>query len=345
MGNVLLTGMTSTQASATLGRKTITFSALLERALVSRGHTVSWAPASVEWDHDYLRQFDSVIVGVAPVTSLSANYAYGALSVIHRMLTLDNGRLTLFVDAPQPRQVTAALRAVEGDRLSLFKPFYKNRREYSKVQDSAELMTYVYCGAMALLNETWPQTLYPSLPWKQDDPELKKALPDGAQTSLVGVSLDALITPVLGDDATPTGDRWVVDVPRSEWSESTIATLIKPVTPAKWHKGWTDTQIERNLRQSVGVLIAPHKPGGTWWTPRYMQALNHHVPVATEWKESAFLGSQWNVLAATIETMDTEQRRQLGKAQQELYLDQTPTEAEAVETLERLVGLKTGETK
>lgn len=342
MANILITGMTSSQASSRLGEKSTSFSALIARALTSRGHSVTWEPASVKWDLDYLSQFDSVLVGVAPVTSLSANYAYGALSVIYQLL--GDKRLTLFLDAPQPRQITAALRAVTPDPYSLFKPFYRNRREYSLVSSDAALMTYVSGAVNALLNEPWPTTLYPTLPWKKDDPELKKALPDGATAALVGLNLDTLIAPTEASSEAPAGDRWVLDTAKSKWAQSTISMLLLPVTPAKWHKGWTDRQIENNMRQSVGVLVTPHKPGGTWWTPRYMQALNSRVPVATDWKESAFLGSQWNVLAATIEAMDHAERAALSDTQRELYLQHIPNETEATRALERALRLKTGKT-
>jgi hypothetical protein len=342
MANILITGMTSSQASSRLGRKSTSFSALLERALLSRGHTVAWEPASVKWDLDYLSQYDSVLVGVAPVTSLSANYAYGALAVMYQLL--GDKRLALFVDAPHPRQVTAALRAVEPDPEALFKPFYKNRREYELVQGDAALMTYIYGSVRALLTEDWPPTLYPTLPWKTDDQELKKALPGGATAALVGLNLDSLIAPVTAPTEAPAGDRWVVDTPKTKWAQSTISMLLLPVTPAKWHKGWTDAQVENNMRQAVGVLVTPHKPGGTWWTPRYMQALNSRVPVATDWKESAFLGSQWNVLAATIEAMESAERATLSDTQRELYLQHIPNKTEAARALERALKLKTGKT-
>lgn len=342
MSNILLTGMTGPQASARLGDRNTTFAGLIKVALESQGHSVTWTPASVDWDQDHLSQYDAVVVGVAPVTSLSANYAYGALAVLHRLW--DDPRLRLFIDAPDARQIQTSLQAAVASEYTLFKPFYKARRDYKRVSESAELMTYAWGACRALLTEKWPVTLYPELPWNNLVSELEKALPEGARGRLEPLNLDALIRIDTPEIKAPTDHRWVVDAFQTPWAKSVISTLTVPAAPLKWHKGWTDLQIRWQLLSAVGALISPQKTGGTWWSPYYVQALNAGVPVATYWQDAARLGQPWSLLAASIEVLDADARRELADAQLALYSSATPTEEQAVERLTKLLELETGET-
>lgn len=342
MKHVLLTGMTSPQASPRLGDRNTTFAKLLQLALEEAGHSVTWGPASVEWDPDYLSQYDAVLVGVAPVTSLSANYAYGALTVLHHLW--DDPRLRLFLDAPDVSQVRTSLQTAVVNPDTLFKPFYKARREYEKVSGSAEFMTYVWGAARALLEEQWPVTTYPELPWNSLASELEKALPGGARGRLEALNLDSLIPVADPVDVAPTVHRWVVDAPKTAWSRSTMATLTAEVAPLKWHKGWTDVQARDQLVRAVGLLASPQKPGNTWWSPYYSMALTHGKPVATYWQDSARLGAPWSVLAASIEAMSSEERTGLALAQRELYKKHTPSRELAAARVVKLLDLEAGET-
>lgn len=342
MSNILLTGMTSPQASSRLGSRNTTFAKLIKTGLEERGHTVTWEPASVEWDRDYLSQFDSVVVGVAPVTSLSANYAYGALAVLHHLW--DDARLRLFIDAPDVGQIRTSLQTAVVNEHTLFKPFYKARREYEKTSSSAEFMTYTWGACRALLEEPWPVTLYPELPWNNLVEELEKALPGAARGRLEPLNLDSLIPVGEPVNEAPADDRWVVDAPKTTWSRSTMSTLTVQVMPLKWHKGWTDQQTREQLTSAVGVLVSPQKPGGTWWSPYYSIALTQGKPVVTYWQEAARLGLPWSVLAASIEAMNTEDRERLALAQRELYTQHTPPAGQATARLADLLGLEAGET-
>jgi hypothetical protein len=342
MSNILLTGMTGPQASVRLGDRNTTFAGLIRTALEEQGHTVTWTPASVEWDAEHLSQYDTVLVGVAPVTSLSANYAYGALAVLHRLW--DDPRLRLFIDAPDVRQIQTSLQAAVSNEHSLFKPFYKARREYQVVSDSAEFMTYVWGACRALLAEQWPVTLYPELPWNNLVSELEKVLPEGARGRLEPLNLDSLIRVDSAEVAAPTDHRWVVDAFQTQWAKSNISTLTVPAAPMKWHKGWTDLQVRWQLTAAVGALISPQKTGGTWWSPYYIQALKLGVPVATYWQDSVRLGQPWSLLAASIEVLDAEARQGLADAQLALYSNNIPTAEQAVERLAALLDLENGET-
>jgi hypothetical protein len=156
--------------------------------------------------------------------------------------------------------------------------------------------------------------------------------------SLTGINLDSYLIENLESDE-PRREKWVADTYRTDWAKSTAASLIYPNSPMKWNKGWTDIQVLGQIMKSIGVLISPHKKDGTWWTYRYIQALNTLTPVATEWKESSKLGEPWSVLAANIEAMHPENRRILAMAQKDLYISYIPSKGLAKQFLEAAVGL------
>lgn len=343
MSRILLTGMTSTQASARLGAKNTNFAGLLKQSLELRGHTVDWLPASLSWDLDHLSQYDSVIVGVAPVTSLSANYAYGALKVIY--LLWEDPRLVLFLDAPDVGQIQTSLQTAVVNENTLFKQFYWSRRDYAAVVESAELMTYTWGACRALLRDPqWPITLYPELPWNDLQETLEKALPGGARGRLEPINLDSLILTDQPANEAPTGNRWLIDAPKTAWSRSTMATVTTQVLPLKWHKGWTDVQIRGQLSLAVGAMVSPQKPGGTWWSPYYAMALASGVPVASHWQDTVRLGDSWTHLAASIEAMSQQERAELAAAQRDAYAGSIPTVEDSATELQQILNINIGET-
>ncbi len=342
MKKILITGMTSSQASSRLNERSTTFAGLMRQTLREAGHAVTLLPAELDWTTETLAPYDSVVVGVAPLTSLSANYAYGALHALS--LLWDDERLTLYVDAPQPRQIAVALRAVLTDQRALTKPVYATRRGYGHVSTSAKTRKRLLDGAAHLLNGTWPTTLYPALPWKMEDFDVADALPGKSYpVDLRGINLDAyLLDRPRREDAVERHNCWVADLPGSPWVRSTAATLQYDVEPMKEHKGWTDAQVETQLAHALGAMVPPHKPGGTWWTPRYAQALHAGTPVATDWSEARQLDASWDKLAATIEEMSAQERLACATRQLETYTDNIPTRAEGADALQDALRLTEG---
>ncbi len=325
MSNILITGMTAPHASATANANTLSFAGVLRYALATQGHTVVQTNPDITWTVEDLDKYDVVMVGVSPLTSLSANHIYGALHTID--LLLDSPRLKLFIDAPEPTRITTSLRAMKKNPDNLVKPFYSNRRGYSVAVQTATLAR-LHKVIDHLLENTWPTVLYPALPW--DNPEKTcDQLPAGALSSLVGINLDAyLIDEQLGHHG-ERSSKWVVDNYSTPWTKSTTATLQKPTVPMRWHKGWTDAQAQAQIAAGIGALITPYYSGGTWWSYRYVQCLNVLTPIATGWQDSGLLGSGWALLASTIEDMTQEQRDQLATEQRESYIAHIPSRRDA----------------
>lgn len=326
--------MSAAQASTTANIRTLSFSGVLAKSLRAAGHEVVWEVPSVDWTKDFLTQFDSVIVGISPLTSLSANYCYGGLHVITELL--DDKRLALVADSPQPAQIEASLKTIVGNPESLTKDFYSNRRGFQKVNNDAQ-RTRLIATVTRLLNETWPTTIYPKLPWHSID-TIKQQFLKGAADSLVGINLDAELLE-LKEAETDRRLKWSADSLGTPWAKKVTTNLIYPVSLMKWNKGWADNLVEEQIGRSTGVLITPHKKDGTWWTYRYVQAINTSTPVATLWTESIAIGPSWGNLAATIETLSQDERDIVATEQRESYVAAIPAIDDARTQLHKTLGI------
>jgi len=329
MSKVFLTGMSAPQASPSANQKSLSFAGVLNQVLTSSGHEVTWASPSVYMTKESLDKFDAVLVGVSPISSVGSNRVYGALSVINYLR--DSNKLTLFVDAPNTSQIEPSLKSVTNNPENLTKTFFSYRKEYSNVIADKDLLNSVLSGVNYLYAQDWATTIYPQLPWKSST-----RLPSNAKKNLVGINLDSHLissTPIEADRR----PKWVIDNLSTPWAKNTMATLSLPNSLMKWNKGWTDAQVLDQISRSIGAVVAPDKKDGTYWSYRYVQAMNTNTPVVTDWSESHALGDAWNILATNIDTMSQDKRDLIATAQREIYLANVPSKQKAVETLQQLI--------
>ena len=306
MSKILITGTSAPQASAEANERSLSFSKVLSIVLSQQGHTVVQQIPDVSWTLNDLDEYDCVLVGISPLTSLSANYVYGALSVID--VLRDTGRLRLFFDAPDPTKIYASIRAIIKNPENLTKPFYSYRRGYNTIL-SHNVRTNLLDVISMLLNEQWPVTLYPRLPWT-DHAIVQKQLPSGAHDSIVGVNFDSYLISNQTVLDIEKRNKWVVDNHSDRWTKSTIATLSFPTVPMKWNKAWSDAQVFNQISYGIGAILSPSQYG-TWWSYRLIQCLNAQTPVVTDWRESGAIGPHWMHLAAFIEDMEQGERDEL----------------------------------
>jgi hypothetical protein len=113
----------------------------------------------------------------------------------------------------------------------------------------------------------------------------------------------------------------------------------------KWNKGWTDEQVYEQIKRSSGAIISVNKGDGSWWTYRYIQALNAGTPVYTSWAETSNIGESWSHLAHTIEDMSDSVKVGLSIRQRIDYLKNIPNKTESIKQLESLLGLSQAEGK
>jgi len=334
MRKILLTGMTSAQASSTASSKAMSFAGVMYTVLSEAGHDVLWVDPSLALTSKDLDNFDAVIVGIAPLTSIAANRAYGALSVID--ILWDSPKLTLFIDAPQVNQIEFSFKSVVTAPDNFTKKFFSYRKGYSEVLASPELKARLLSCVEKLYTAEWPRVMYPALPWSKPD-AVASLLPGGA-VDVVGINLDAHIIKDV-----PHGDhrrvKWSVDNYKEKWIQSAVLSLTVPHVPMKWNKGWTDDQVMDQINRSIGVLIAPSKREGSWWTYRIPQALSAYTPVVTDWKESKILGEGWDLLAPSVEDLSDETRHLLAAVQRGTYLANIPSKQAAIKLLEGTIKL------
>jgi len=326
---VLVTGMAS---SHTKPSTNTSFFGTLVKA-VETFATVEWATPSVTWTKEFLEQYDSVVVGIVPPTSLGANKVYGAMHVINELY--DSPKLTLVVDNPQLWQFKASLSSVARDVSTIFTDFYSKRREY-KIASNPEISSGIQKAADKLLNLPWPKTIYPELPWKTAS-EISKFISTEGSDKLVGVNLDSMLIdePIEAKSPAPI---WVADSPSSVWTKKIEKLLSLPTIPVKSAARDTDDQVFDRISSSFGLLVAPQERGvGTWWSYRYIQALNANVPVVSDWRDTGALSNNWYVLGSTLEESTPEERLAVARAQREDYIKSIPTKSEALSLVKSLI--------
>jgi hypothetical protein len=232
-------------------------------------------------------------------------------------------------------QIGASLRSIIGTPDNLVKPFYSKRRGYS-VAAEKETSARLLETTRRLLEEEWPATIYPSLPW-HDAEAMRAQFPDGTKT-LYGVNLDAFL--VSGEpprwDKT-TASCWVADDPKAAWIQKIVPTIGDEVAPMKNDSWQSDDDVDKRIGESRGSLITSHREG-TWWTYRIIQSLNNGTPVATDWREASIIGSSWGILPSAIESLYGRDIENLAWNQLDEYMQHIPSRDEAGKALKTIIG-------
>jgi hypothetical protein len=328
--------MTASHVSEKANRRSLTFAGVLNDVLTEMGHEVVWSDPEISPTKSALDKFDAVLVGVTPITSLSAIKAYGALSTINTLWGSD--KLFLFIDAPTVSQIGVSLKSAVSSPDSLVKPFFSYRKNYAEVSTNAVLKDSVMSAVEKLYTQNWPKTLYPALPWKSDK-DVYNLLPNTVGDCLVGIHSDAFLLESSNSEPIERVDKWVYDTPTPHWTKKLLKTVALPGSPMKINKGSTDVDVAQQISRSVGVLLSPERRQGTWWSYRYAQSMNLQTPVVTEWKESHIIGSSWSVLAASVEEMTVADRTKMSRSQKTEYLNAIPSKLEVTKTLYETMNL------
>ena len=326
---VLFTGMSSSHCKP--GRNQSFFRTLA--SAYEEFSKVTWSEPKLSWTKSDLDQFDQIIFGFSPPTSMGANYLYGAVNVLNIMY--ESPKLRLVVDSPQMWQYKNSLRAFKRDSDQIFGSFYSSRKNYaeakkSNVRESAEALAY------KLANAQWPISFAPSLPW-QDKDSISSKLPFISEGSVVTLNLDSLLltkeTPSIG-----RSEQWAVDNPKSAWFLTTKNTLRFPTMSMKNSTKPKDPEVRERINSCMGAIIAPQDRNlGTWWSYRYVQAMNTTTPIATYWQESGSISPEWGLLGYQIEDMQPYERQHVAFQQIKQYESLIPNKESAINKLQNLV--------
>lgn len=335
MSKILLTGMTSAHVSQSNNDKNKSFMGVIADVLTSVGHEVAWHKASPLETADVYEEYDSVVVGVTPLGSLAANYAYGGLNVIERLWS--SSKLTLLIDAPNASQIEPNLKMLQSNSESLVKSFFSARSGYKQLAESPADVERLHSVVRRLFSEEWPPTIFPRLPWRLAT-DVK--LPPNAKSKLYGINLDShLIGVANAEIPSEKSKKWVIDNSKTKWAKAIVKTLGLPVMDMKPTKSANDSEVYAQIARSTAVLLSPDQREGTWWSYRIVQALTAQTPIATDWQESCALGESWDILASSIESMSAQQRYLLSLAQLDVYtanIDSKTTATQKLETILRI---------
>ena len=330
--NILLTGCTAAQVSEKKNSRSTTFTGLLAQGMKKGGHNVTWIEPSVSLPREYIAEFDSVVVGLAPPTSTAAHKVYGALSVLDH--ASKQGNLVLFLDAPEPKKVWAGIRAIEKNPDTLVKDFYSKRSEYTKAK-SPEVFERIMSAIEYLYNDRWPTTLFPSLPWVSFS-SVSSYVPTTDSKNLVGLSFDQTIYKThYGLFETSTQDFWVADSINTSWVKAQEKLVQCSVTPLKSSRWELESKSLQRLSNSVGCLATVYKSGDPWWSPAIPQSLALGIPVVSDWLLTSMLGPSWSILPSAVEDLGDSDRKTLVESQTETYFNSLLSEDRYVELLTR----------
>jgi hypothetical protein len=333
---VLISGMTAAQSSRRFNNSNLSFAGALSTVIEDGKTLVDWATPTCVWTKKDVSEYDAIILGVAPVLSLTANKAYPILSLIDTLRS--DPRLTLFIDAPEPGKIHASLRAVARSEDTLFKDLYSKRKDYQAASGNAKIRSKTLRAVEFLMNEQWPNTIYPKLPW--DAGQLSApGVPSNISGSTHGVGVDYVYAKNIGVPSGARADSWVEDQTKTKWIADVKKQLMYPSVAMKMHRTWGDSDVVANIGRSIGALIGPHNDKVVWWSPRFMQSLGSMTPVVTEWRSSAMLGDAWTHLATVVEQMSAVDRYELAMTQQLQYVDKILDKSDSVEEVYRKIGM------
>lgn len=327
---ILITGCTSQQASKKHAERTPTFASLLQKRFQEAGVEAHHQSPSISWTEKDLSEYDLVVVGVTPPTSLAANRAYPAF--IAAETARKTGNLALMIDSPESFKMTSALTTWKNPEQT-FKSFYDRRKNYLDVVEDKNLQAKVHSFVEFLSEEKWPTTFYPTFPWS--DGLFASKINGLEPEATLGVSVDSYL---IFQQQQPKNfysndSYWTSDAINTEFSKTVANTLSYPVLPTKRDVWQSQPDTLERIRSSVGTIVSTYRFSESWWSPALAQSLSQGVPVVHDWRRTNYLGQEWGHLATSIESMEDFERDELAYSQKQLYLAALPDINEISESL------------
>lgn len=331
---VLITGSTASQTLS--GSKNTFANFLFDSLAFQQGHEVSFqSNPSVNTTMEELETYDKVLVGIAPPTSVTAYKVYPAFSTAYKAWKL--GNLEMFIDAPEPHKLQASINSCRSGKSDLTRDFYSRRKSYSELISENQLQNEIAGFIEFLFGRAWPRTYYPAFPWCK--PYIYETSLVMGGKSLVPVSVDGWVfetTPTPKETA--SSERyWVVDSASTPWTRGIKQTIRENIVPVQQKRLESQEDVMKRISMAVGSLVSVYRNSQPWWSSLLAESLQAGVPVATDWRHTASMGSDWTYLASSIEEMPRKERKELASFQKETYLRHIPTWEESSESLTGLL--------
>ena len=314
MERVLITGATSSQYSVEAHRRSARFAGLLNSALNFDGIQTELKSLPVE-DSGAVSQYSTVLVGLAPVSSMSSNKLYPSLTTL--AAAFKQGNAKVFIDAPDPSAIFQSYKSVLKSPEILTKDLYSTRDGYQSVVSSRSTADSILETIEHLLSGDY-DILYPSIPYYDQTRDVY-GIPSGSG-SFVGLNFDSLFSDNLHLSTRSKPRYWLSESISTKWSKQVSKTVSKPVLPVRRNAYDTECDYISRMQNSFGYLNGAYKNGTLWWSPNIMLALSCGVPVFSDWTHTISLGESWSMLPHNSEDMSNEERCSLALAQRASYL-------------------------
>lgn len=321
MKKVLITGSTASQSSPEAHKRLTRFSGLLAESLELAGADVTFAEMSVGALPRDIEKYDSVVVGLAPISSLSAHRMYSALVVLGH--ALEQGKATLLFDAPEPHVALNSFKYVLENPSSLVKSLYQKRHGYWNVKNDFALMDSMLVSLEKISYSSVP-TIVPGLPYYSYTRSALGLPHPHYLSSLYQYNFDVKFRDVNNIRLGSQSKYWLSENPKHKWSKSVGKTLSKPVLSLRRNAYDTNWNLIDRLHSSYGVLFNTYRDDIPWWSSSITLSFTAGVPVFSDWKVTSDLGNAWVGLPQNAEDMTHEERVALAVAQASQYFQACP---------------------
>ena len=332
MKKVLITGATASQTSGEAHKRNPRFAGLLNTSFSFSGVHSEMKSLPIDIDSKDISTYDKVIVGLAPITSLSANKMYTALRTLG--LAMEQDKAVVLLDAPDPSTVYQSFNSVLNNPDILKKALYSKRDGFDAVISDEKLFDSMLSTISKLVDGAYT-VVVPALPYFSGSRAVY-GIPNESFV-LVELNFDGLFSDKHFDETISEPKYWSAENHKIKWTQDISKTVSKPVIGIRRSPYDSEFDYIDRMRESIGFLLPTYKNGTPWWSYNTMLALSCGVPVFSDWRHTGALGLHWSGLPHIVEEMTKSDRQSLAMSQRESYLRNTPNwteeSAKAVKTL------------
>jgi hypothetical protein len=316
MEKILVTGCTSSQMSVDANKRSTRFSGLVNTSLCYSGKDSVMMPVPMSFTEKDMSNFDSLIVGLSPFSSMSAHKSYNALHAISlaKKCGID---FHVIIDTPEPHLIFKSYDSIVKNPSLFTKNLYSNRDGFSAIESDDKLKNNLL-DMVSLVSDADFKIIYPSVPYFEHTRE-SLGIPTNKNSSLFGFNFDKLFADNIYKPSTKSTRYWSVEDEKPKWSRNIVKLLDKPVIKLKRSQYDLEVDYIDRLQESYGYLVPVYKDEQPWWSRNIMLSLVSGVPVFSDWKHTQKLGEHWNVLPSHVENWSPEQRYELSVYQKISY--------------------------
>lgn len=319
MKKVLITGTTASHSSVQANLRNMRFTGLLSMALMHAGIEIELRDVSSSESFD---EYDKVIVGLSPSTSLSSNKIYNALDVINRY----GDKTVLLMDSPDPHLVYRSINSSLNNPSIMSKDLYSKRKDFQEFINNKSFADSVVSGMDKVLTKKLP-LLVPSVPYFTHTPESLRVQTE----DLIELNFDSFFESDNYYEERQSSKYWIADSRKNIWVEQVHNSVSNPVLNFKRSHYDSDIDLVDRVLDSFGYLKNNQKYDNPWWSRNIMLTLSCGVPVFSDWRFTSKMGDSWSLLPHTVEGMSHADRKELSLEQKSSYLSLCPSWEEICE--------------